>query len=105
MIACRFYEGHDCILFSDAGHIYILNGFKSDWMTIHIPIQNGYARRLVSYKTIENSNIKINRKILLSFGKILICARTWYHTLESENKNCFALTFYCVISISFTWKY
>ena len=74
-------------------------------MTVHIPIQNGFARRLVSYKTIEKSNIKINRKILLSIGKILICARTRYHTVESENKNCFALTMYCVISISFTLHY
>ena len=71
-------------------------------MTVHTPIQNGFARRLVSYKTIENSNIKINRKILLSIGKILKCARTRYHTLESEYKNCFALIIYCVISISFT---
>ena len=56
-------------------------------MTVHIPIQNGFVERLVLYKTIENSNIKINRKILLSNGKILICVRTRYHKMESENKN------------------
>ena len=31
-----------------------MNGFKSDWMTVHIPIQNGFVQRLVLYKTIEN---------------------------------------------------
>ena len=80
----------------------ILNDFQSDWMTIHIPIQNELVQRLVLYKTIENSNIKINREILLSNGKTLIFVRTRYHKAESENKKCFILTSYCVISISFT---
>ena len=68
-------------------------------MTIHIPIQNGFAQRLVLYKTIENSNTKTNSKILLSKSTILICVRTRYHKVESENRNCFRLTIYCVISI------
>ena len=55
--------------------------------------------------TMENSNTKINSKILLSKSTILISVRTWYHKMESENKNCFRLTIYCVISISFTSKY
>ena len=59
---------------------------------------------LVLYKTIENSNTKINSTILLSKSTILISVRTRYHKVESENKN-FRLTIYCVISISFTWKY
>ena len=50
----------------------ILNCFQSDGMTVHIPIQNGFVQRLVLYKTIENSDIKINTRILLSNGKILI---------------------------------
>ena len=49
-----------------------LNGFQSDWITVHIPIQNGFVQGLVLYKTIENFYIKINRKILLSNGKILV---------------------------------
>ena len=90
---------------TNPGRISFLNGFKSDWMIVHIPIQNGIFQRLVLYKTIENSNIKINRKILLFSGKILIFVRTRYRKVEGENKKCFSLTIYCVISTSFTWKY
>ena len=43
------------------GEDSILNDSQSDWMTVHIPIQNEIVKRLVLYKTIENSNIKINR--------------------------------------------
>ena len=90
---------------TNPGHNSILNRLQSDWMTVHIPIQNGFAQRLVLCKTIENSNTKINSKILLSKNTILICVRTRYHKVKSENKNGFRLTIYCVISISFTWKY
>ena len=65
----------------------VVNGFQSDWMTVHIPIQNGFAQRLLLCNTIENSYIKINRKILLSNGKIIICVRTRYQKVESENEN------------------
>ena len=65
----------------------ILNDFQCDWMTVHIPIQNGFVQRLVLYKTIENSNIKINGKILLSNGKILIFVRIRYRNVASENRN------------------
>ena len=41
----------------------------------------------------------------VGLSTILICFSTRYHKVESENKNCFRLTIYCVISISFTWKY
>ena len=44
----------------------------------------------------------MNRKILLSNGKILIFVRTRYHKVEIENEKCFTLTIYSVISISFT---
>ena len=74
-------------------------------MTVHIPIQNGFAQRLVLYETIENTNTKINSTLLLYKSTILICVRTRYHKVESENKNCFRLTIYSVISISFTLKY
>ena len=66
---------------------------------MHIPIQKEFVQRLVLYKTIENSNIKINRKILLYYGKTLLFVRTRYHKVESENKKCFILTSYCLISI------
>ena len=66
---------------------FYLECFQSEWMTIHILIQNEFVQRLVLYQTIENSNIKINRKILLSNDKTLIFVRTRYHKVESENKN------------------
>ena len=66
-----------------------MNGFKFDWMAVLIPILNGFVQRLVLYKTIENSNIKIKRKILLFIGKILIVVRTRYSKVESENKKMF----------------
>ena len=58
-------------------------------MAVPVPFKNGFAQRLVLYKTIKNSNIKINRKILLSIGKFLICVRTRYHKMESRNKKKF----------------
>ena len=92
MIAGQLNKDHPGLLFIDAhiqGVILTLDGFQSDWMTVHIPIQSGFVQRLVLYKTIENSNIKINRKILLSNGKILIFLRTRYRKVKSENKNVF----------------
>ena len=55
-------------------------------MTVHIPIQNGIVDRLVLFKTIENSNMKINRKILLSNFKIFKFVRTPYQNVNSEKK-------------------
>ena len=73
----------------ERGEDSILNDSQSDWMTIHIPIQNEFVKRLALYKTIENSNIKINTEILglLSNGKTLIFVRTLYHKVESEYEN------------------
>ena len=70
-----------------SGRNPILNDFDSDWMRVHIPIQNGFVERLVLYKTIENSNMKINMKILLSNVKIFIVVRTQYQKVKSEKKN------------------
>ena len=78
--SCR-YTFYGC---TNQGRNSISNGFKSDWMAVHIPIQYGFVQRLVLYKTIENSNIKINKKILFSNGKILIFARIQYHKVEGE---------------------
>ena len=49
----------------------------------------GSSNDWVLYKTIENSNIKINRKILLSNDNLLIFVRTRYHKVETENKKMF----------------
>ena len=70
-----------------------MNGFQSGWMTVHIPIQSGFVHRLVLYKTIDNSNIKINRQLLFSNGKILLFVRTRYHKVDSENKTVFQSQF------------
>ena len=61
---------------TNRGRNNILNDFYSDWMTVPIPIQNGFVERFVLYKTIENSNRKINRKILFSNIQIFIVVRT-----------------------------
>ena len=45
------------------GRNSILNDFHSERMIVHIPIPNGFAKRLVLYETIEISNMKINKKI------------------------------------------
>ena len=55
-------------------------------MAVHVPFKNGFAQRLVLYKTLKNSNIQINRKILLSNGRILICVRIRYHKMESGKR-------------------
>ena len=103
MVTKSRYLRRSCIINErERGEDSILNDFQSDWMTIHTPIQNEFVQRLVLYKTIENSNIKINMEILLSNGKTLIFVRTQYHKVESENKKCFTLTSYCVLTISFT---
>ena len=55
-------------------------------MTVHIIFQNGFVERLVLYKTIENSNVNMNGKMLLSNVKIFSFARNQYNTVESEKK-------------------
>ena len=93
MIACRLNEAHPGIHFIDVQIqgviliLLILNGFQSDWMIAFFLFKIDSSNDCFIYKTIEISNIKINRKILLSNGKIFIFVRTRYHNVESENKN------------------
>ena len=72
---------------TNRGRNYILNDFYSDGMTVPILIQNGFVERFVLHKTIENSNRKIKRKILLSNFQIFIVVRTQYHKVKGEKKN------------------
>ena len=73
--------------------LFFLDSLQSDWMTVHIPFQNEFVQRLVIYKIIENSNIKINRKILLSNGKILLSVKLGITRWKVKVK-CFTLPIY-----------